>query len=514
MQTPGVYIDEINSFPNSLVPVPTAIPAFVGYTPQASYKGKSYLNDPVKITSLEEFQAYFCYPDTSEAPAKQYAPSYYLVEDINTEPSAASVVIKGKSYKSLPDPGTVYYLFNSISAFFQNGGSEAYIVSIGTYGKETGKPAEQLNSMVNPNVKLDDLLLGVEKLKAIEEVTMYICSEATLLSEEENGKLMRSMLDQCEEMQTATAILDVLGSNDPDPIRYTDDIESFRKNTGSNGVKFGAAYFPFLNTTIMRNFDYTNLFGGDMDQLLPIISPKESPNAQAEHTIDLIKKGDLSITQGQNALSHASEVYKQVYAAALNAANVLPPSGFMAGIYTTVDNSEGVWMAPANITPIGASGLTIELSDEQQSTLRVDATHGKSVNCIRKLQGRGIVVWGARTLMGNSQDWRYVSVRRTITLIEQSSKVACRAYVFAPNDKNTWESVKAMISSFLSGLWQQGALQGATASSAFSVDVGLGTTMTSEDILQGFMNVTIKVAVTHPAEFIVITFQQQQATSS
>jgi hypothetical protein len=98
--------------------------------------------------------------------------------------------------------------------------------------------------------------------------------------------------------------------------------------------------------------------------------------------------------------------------------------------------------------------------------------------------------------------------------LEQSCKLAAQAYVFQPNDKNTWEAVKSMIGSFLTGIWKQGGLQGASASDAFSVPCGLGVTMTGDDILLGFMNVTVKVAVVHPAEFIVLTFQQQMATSS
>ncbi|MNE42250.1 Phage tail sheath protein [compost metagenome] len=98
--------------------------------------------------------------------------------------------------------------------------------------------------------------------------------------------------------------------------------------------------------------------------------------------------------------------------------------------------------------------------------------------------------------------------------LEQSCKLAAQAYVFQPNDKNTWEAVISMISSFLSSIWKQGGLQGASASEAFSVACGLGSTMTADDLLNGFMNVTVKVAIVHPAEFIVLTFQQQMATSS
>jgi hypothetical protein len=101
-----------------------------------------------------------------------------------------------------------------------------------------------------------------------------------------------------------------------------------------------------------------------------------------------------------------------------------------------------------------------------------------------------------------------------MTFLEQSCKLAAQAYVFQPNDKNTWTAVTAMIGSFLTSVWKEGGLQGATPSDAFSVACGLGTTMTSDDILNGFMNVTVKVAVVRPAEFIVLTFQQQMAVSS
>jgi phage tail sheath protein FI len=106
------------------------------------------------------------------------------------------------------------------------------------------------------------------------------------------------------------------------------------------------------------------------------------------------------------------------------------------------------------------------------------------------------------------------SERQTLTYIEQSAKLAARAYVFAPNNTNTWESVKSMIENFLTDLWKEGGLQGAKASDAFGVEVGLGSTMSSEDILNGYMNVTIKVAIVRPAEFVVITFQQQQETAT
>ncbi|WP_215223035.1 hypothetical protein [Echinicola shivajiensis] len=140
IKTPGVYLNEINAFPNAVVPVATAVPAFIGYTPQAEYEGKSYLNIPTKITSFAEFLAIFCFPNPAPPadPAKQYQPQYYLEEE-KTEPKKGNyILIENKYYSIVPDPSTIYYLYNSIRLFYQNGGGDAYIVSVGTYGSASG----------------------------------------------------------------------------------------------------------------------------------------------------------------------------------------------------------------------------------------------------------------------------------------------------------------------------------------------------------------------------------------
>lgn len=120
---------------------------------------------------------------------------------------------------------------------------------------------------------------------------------------------------------------------------------------------------------------------------------------------------------------------------------------------------------------------------------------------------------GARTLDGNSQDWRYIQVRRTMTFLEQSIKLAARAYVFEPNTANTWSAIRSSISGFLTNIWKEGGLQGTKLEDAFQVSCGLGSTMTAQDILDGFLKVTVLVACVRPAEFIVITFKQEMAKS-
>jgi hypothetical protein len=475
---------------------------------------------PQKVTSLAEFKAIYCYPDppAPASPLKQYNPEYYLVKQ-KAEPTKGDyLLIDGSYYSLVPDPNTVYFMYNSIRLFYENGGGDAYIVSVGSYGPPSKNPATPGDRIVNTNVQLGNLQDGLALLKNEQEPTMYICPEATLLTLDNNATLMQSMLLQCSEMQTAVSIFDIIGGKDPDPIMFGNDITTFRNNTGSTGLSYGTAYYPFIGTTIMQttDIDYTNLFGGDTKQLAPLLSVGGStdPNVAAILANINNPSSTLTVLQNNNALINASKPYSLIIKHVLTDANMLPPSGAMAGVITTIDNSEGVWEAPANTSIVGAAYLPIRLSDNQQAGLNVDAVSGKSVNAIRFFNGLGILVWGARTLDGNSDDWRYLPVRRTMTFLEQSCKLAAHAYVFQPNDKNTWEAVKSMIGSFLNTIWREGGLQGASPAEAYSVECGLGTTMTSEDLLLGFMKVMVKVAVTHPAEFIVITFQQQMATSS
>ncbi|WP_294962436.1 phage tail sheath C-terminal domain-containing protein, partial [uncultured Flavobacterium sp.] len=213
------------------------------------------------------------------------------------------------------------------------------------------------------------------------------------------------------------------------------------------------------------------------------------------------------------SLKATSPTYTNILEEIRSKLNELPPSAAMAGIYTAVDSSRGVWKSPANVSVSMVNAPSVNISNEQQESLNVDVVAGKSINVIRTFPGIGTLVWGARTLDGNSQDWRYINVRRTLIMIEQSLKLAARSYVFEPNDANTWVTVKSMMSNFLTNLWKQGALAGAVPEQAFDVQIGLGSTMTPTDILDGKMLITVKVAIVRPAEFIIITFQQQMQQS-
>jgi len=214
----------------------------------------------------------------------------------------------------------------------------------------------------------------------------------------------------------------------------------------------------------------------------------------------------------KKVLLNQHPVYVSIVKEMIRQINLLPPAAALAGIYTLVDNSKEVWKAPANIGLAQVISPAVNVSHQEQEDLNVPLD-GKSVNAIRYFIGEGIKVWGARTLDGNSLDNRYVNVRRTLIMLEESIKNAAKAFVFEANTTNTWVSIRSMINNFLNGIWKRGGLAGATPEDAFSVHIGLGDTMTPEDILEGIMRITVLVAVVRPAEFIEITFQQQAQKS-
>jgi len=217
-------------------------------------------------------------------------------------------------------------------------------------------------------------------------------------------------------------------------------------------------------------------------------------------------------TSLDNYLMKSVPIYAQIKNLLVNCVNVAPPSGILAGVWTKSDNLNGVWNAPANLALSQVSAPIYNMNNAEQAGFNVPL-NGQAFDIIRAQPSRGNVVWGARTLDGNSEDYRYIQVRRTLIMIEQSIKLALQSYVFAANVAVTWANVTATINNFLNGIWQQGGLMGSKPADAYNVACGLGTTMTAQDILDGNMKVTVTLQMVHPAEFIVLTFTQMMASA-
>lgn len=181
----------------------------------------------------------------------------------------------------------------------------------------------------------------------------------------------------------------------------------------------------------------------------------------------------------------------------------IPPSGVVCGAYVYTDITRGVWKAPANIALNNVTDISTAINDAANDEMKTSAD-GKSINAIRKFPGKGLLIWGARTLMGNDNEWRYVSVKRFFMMVEESISKGTDFVVFEHNDAATWIKVKGMIENFLTQLWRSGALMGAKTQEAFYVHCGLGTTMTQQDIVEGRLIIEMGMAVIRPAEFIIL----------
>lgn len=173
------------------------------------------------------------------------------------------------------------------------------------------------------------------------------------------------------------------------------------------------------------------------------------------------------------------------------------PSGHICGMYAAVDDTRGVHKAPANTPLRGALGLTHAISPSEQELLNT-----AGVNCIRIFED-SIRVWGARTLADASSEYRYVHVRRLVTMISQSIEQGTRWAVFEPNDLTLWNSLRREIGNFLYNLWRYGALMGAKSEDAYFVKCDSLTT-TQTDIDNGRVIALIGIAPVNPAEFVII----------
>ncbi|RIH65351.1 phage tail sheath family protein [Mariniphaga sediminis] len=634
-KTPGVYVEEISKFPPSVAQVETAIPAFVGYTEMALIEGVDYHDEgiikPIKIGSLPEYEFFF-----------GGAPKPTTVEiELNTDNSVKRAKVNG-----------VNLLYDSVRMFYANGGGDCYIVSVGSY-----------NSL-SSDVDKQELLDGLASLEKEDLPTLLVIPESVHLSAAEAGEVHAAMLAQCNKLQDRFAVLDMVdGEKEITPT--TDPVADFRDNVGMNYLKYGAAYYPWIRTTLPFKIDYDSIVGGTytkggaavpditalfnsdivtaIDNIDTDIAAESSLTAPSAGTInnrglletyanDLYGYAkdffDLTFTDNdtndQNSaasihakfvvansnfhgllktlfdynhfsqaansdapspawdnalisddftadfnpltfaapatdandiftatstaanaapyftalggkliklvsdfyteleasranrtetLQEVDGVYKGIVNAISNQGVVLPASGAAVGIYAMVDNERGVWKAPANVSITAVKGPTVNVTHEDQESLNVDTVAGKSVNAIRAFTGKGTLIWGARTLAGNDNEWRYVSVRRFFNMVEESVKKASSQFVFEPNDANTWVKVRAMIENFLTLQWRAGALAGAKQEHAFYVRVGLGQTMTAQDILNGYMNVEIGMAVVRPAEFIILKFSHKMQES-
>lgn len=219
-------------------------------------------------------------------------------------------------------------------------------------------------------------------------------------------------------------------------------------------------------------------------------------------------QGDASQLDPRNDFltSYAAFYYPRVAVADLrtSARKIIPPSGHILGLYARTDNERGVWKAPANDVLRGVFDLEYYVDTGTQEIL-----NPRGVNAIRRFPGRGIRVWGARTLSDNSL-WKYINVRRLFIFLERSIYEGTQWVVFEPNDEKLWARVRDTIRLFLRTQWRNGAMMGLTEDEAFTIACDRST-MTQDDILNGRLICQIGIAPVRPAEFVIFQIFQNTA---
>ena len=582
-KTPDVYVKERSLLSPSVAEVPTAIPAFIGYTQfTEDNKGNSIVQMPYRITNMLEFMALF-------------GDQFNEAINVNFNASTNEFVVPGPDSAGVTNPAlSEYFLYQAIAHFYGNGGGTCYVTSIGGYTNDLKAKA--------------DFTSAIKALKKVDEVTLIACPESICLDAQAHYDVQNASLQHCEMMQDRFALVDV---------QQTDDIRddsSLMRDKVTQGLKYGAAYYPYLRTSIARAYDEDvvsvntplryyalqkpsfqfyalQVNGLDPDALIietievdqygygisnvtnfyPVFYlqlttdlfvdfagyPVVHTNAdtlgqriQGEKLYGIYKAAGIandSLTlnlQGQvvnadrslgdkyslvdvndeviiplSALNNpdyrfaSTAYYNQIKSLLSKNYLTLPPSAAVAGVIAKTDSQHGVWKAPANVALAQVIEPMINIDNGEQEDLNVDVNAGKSINAIRSFVGKGTLVWGARTLDGNSNEWRYVPVRRLFNMVEESIKKASYFAVFEPNTPFTWLKIKTTIDCYLVNLWKQGALFGASPDQAFFVNVGLGQTMTEDDINNGIMNIEIGLAAVRPAEFIVLTFSHKSIAS-
>lgn len=565
--TPGVYVNEIPSFANSVVGVATAVPLFVGYTGCAGdpVTGASLYNTPVPIASMADYQQYFggAAPQAFGVVPAPFGATPEL-SAYRTDGGAGTYAVESAGFDLVPAvPASgpdQFLLYWQMQLFFANGGGNCYVVSVGSYWANQLPVAASIEipeSWLPGSIDAVDLLKGLSAAEAQAGPTMLVVPEACQLASADYAAVVQAMLAQAGSLQDRMAILDVpgcLAADDWAALQAAQNSLWVAVAPQLENIGYGAVYGPALATTIVHASDilFTALAGpagagnavvndllstqafqqltgarlalvqGAIAAAFPLGAWAPATNTQ-QYSNDASgyppapPAGDpAALLQWRNALDSTLASTLPVYVALKQAIagrlNVQPPSGVLAGVWARNDSNTGVWSAPANFAVAGVGSPLVALDDTQQGDLTVPL-NGLAINALRSFPARGTVVWGARTLDGNSLDYRYIQVRRTLIYIDQSIRNALQQFAFAANDATTWAAVTAMVSGFLTGLWQQGGLMGTKPSDAFTVQCGLGTTMTAQDVLADRMRVSVTLQMVHPAEFVQLGFVQAMASN-
>ncbi len=519
---PGLYIQEIPSNSHAIVPAPTSIAAFVGYT--HPYKTKAF-NQAVQLFSFTDYETYFGGLFTSGitdaglpravyqfflnggSTAWVYGLQPGLFDDTGAIinrlgpgganiPGTATVTAGGIIFTALEPTDVVPMQVNIINA--RNAGVTFDVVI--TYGTRV-ETFRGVNVGAGPTGLPDAVINGVSQLVTVSN----------------GGAWGTAIANQQLTLALTSAQLSGLSTG----YSGADFLPAFDRNSSLDNVEI----FNLLMTPGVTDNEVVSaaMAFAEYKRAFAIIDPP--PQAPAFGIAPPAPIDDwMTGLGGPTGPSLPRSQNAALYFPYLNSTDpitsrVIPmaPSGFVAGIYAGTDASRGVWKAPAGLatTVLNTTGPVPSgiMNDPQQGVLNLDA-----INCLRSFSGIGTVVWGARTTVAKNQAFAqsmYVPVRRMTLFIEQTLLANMKWVVFEPNDEPLWAAIRSSIESFMLSLFKQGALQGSTPSQAFQVKCD-ATTTTPTDQQNGIVNIVVAFAPLKPAEFVIIQIAQlagQTATS-
>lgn len=486
-QCPGVYVEEVSSGSKPISSVATAIAGIVGNT----YGGTA--KKPIFISSFKDYKSAFGPVTESDDVVGNYVQAFYNNGGGSAYVVSANVV---KKASALLNNGEKDLLKIEAADF----GKESAAVTVIFYTDAPGGAGAQLMVKVGDNAAaaLDDTA-GINGFTtSLNQILAADNFTATLLTNDLDD-LISFLPDDATD---TTAQLTVSGGAE----------------TLSDTIPAGAAASPKTKAftdclELLANIDIVTML------MLPEVALSSTLTsnpvyaaaiAQCEKLMDrMIFIDPPSGTElDANSAIPINSSYAVLYYpwVKINASVSVAPSAFAAGMWSKIDQRRGVWKAPAGLETglTGVNSFAFDVNNAQQSNL-----NPKGINVLRNAGGTS-VVWGARTLASQSNpEWRYIPVRRTFMMVEESLQEGIQWAVFEPNSQNLWQALKLNIASYLNGLWRAGAFQGETTNQAFFVRCGLGVTMTQAEVDEGKVIIEIGFAPLKPAEFVIIKIQQK-----
>lgn len=557
--SPGVYVREISTLPPSVAEVSTAVPAFIGYTETRPDKD----NDGVqiaRINSLLEYEELFGTAQASTFAVEAHNDStsktwsiekvtrevndqflmYYALSLYFNNGGGSCYIVSIGDYEASPSPGDFEKGLTDLEKEDEPTlilAPDALELAPADYYTVCEKILDQCEKLKDRFAIFDlpdgenqetafrngiskpkeFLMYGAAYTPHLKTSLSYFYKELEV-NVDTKGKL--TIAEDTHNWQKSlegdnSLLISYTGNEGDEPkVRITtgaaggDTIFQVDTNNntlrisipvGTTGEAIATAWGAWASNAANNASGYKVTIKGDGSS--PVAATADTPLEAVDSdkdtaTMDSLKDSDTAL-------------YNLLKTHLTSQRVTLPPSPAIAGVYARVDRSRGVWKAPANESLSSVIEPVHKITNDEQDRLNIDDLAGKSINAIRAFTGKGTLVWGARTLAGNDNEWKYISVRRLFNMIEESCQKSTAFAVFEPNDATTWLKVKAMIESFLFSLWERGALAGPTPEAAYFVHVGLGKTMTTDDILNGRMKVKIGVAAVRPAEFIILEFSHK-----